>query len=305
MTPSDFEAVCTEKGWRIDPTAGTVDGVAEGVAFRAFFPTHSLLLSVSLPEKALPHLQQKLLSPDFPLGAVEAATDGSRITVTPAAFPDTPAQLCDWILFCIRAAVSTVDNAYSDRHVSGTAEPAAAYFCGIAGAALGALVGIVPWLLTFIGITNLLLTDLGGWQPWFLGGFVGVASFYGYKLLHGAHRTGFALAAVLVTSLIAVLGYEMTTAVIVNWQLADELRENPEIYGEYYAEISDYYAPLTKENLTFFDVIAFTLTGDRLYSVLLDSLYGLAACGVGVFLMKRRIQDYTHSSAFLRSRRFR
>lgn len=305
MAVTGFFDICAEKGWRADPAAGIADGVAEGVAFRVFLPDHSLLLSVSLPEKALPRLQQRLLSDEFPLGSVTVTTDGSCVRITPEAFPDDPARLCDWIIFCVRAAAEVVDTAYSDRHVSGTAEPAAAYLCGIAGAALGALVGIVPWLLTFIGITNWLLTDLGGWQPWFLGGFVGVASFYGYKLLHGAHRTGFALAAVLVASLIAVLGYEMTTAVIDNWQLADELRENPEIYGEYYAEISDYYAPLTKEDLTVFDVIAFTLTGDRLYSVLLDSLYGLAACGVGVFLMKKRIQDYTHSSGFLRSRRFR
>lgn len=295
MTPSDFEAVCTEKGWRIDPTAGTVDGVAEGVAFRAFFPTHSLLLSVSLPEKALPRLQQKLLSPDFPLGAVEAATDGSRVTVTPAAFPDTPAQLCDWILFCIRAAVSTVDNAYSDRHISGTAEPFYVYLRGAAGALLGALVGIIPWLLT----------GLIGWQFWLLGGLVGIASFYGYRLFRGAHRTGFALAAVLVTSLLAVIGCELTGAVVQNQQLAAEFRSNPEAYSLYYEEYGDYYAPLTKEDLTLADVITFTLSDEALSSTLIDALYGLAACGVGVFFMKGRIQDYTHSSGFLRSRRFR
>lgn len=295
MTPLSFWDICTEKGWRADPAAGTADGVAEGVAFRVFIPAHSLLLSVSLPEKALPRLQSKLLSPDFPLGAVAATTDGSGVHITPDTFPEDPARLADWIVFCIHTAAAVIDTAYTDKHISGTDEPVKVYISGIAGAALGALVGIIPWVLT----------GFLGWQFWLLGGLVGIASFYGYQLFRGAHRTGFALAAILITSLIAVLGCEIVSGVYQNWVLAADFREDPEYYGMLYEEYGDYYEPLTKEDLTLSDVIAFTLSGAELVNVLSNSLYGLAVCGVGVFFMKGRIQEYTHSSTFLRSRRFR
>ena len=241
MTPSDFEAAARKRDGASTRLPEPLTASPRASLSAPFSPP-TLPLSVSLPEKALPRLQQKLLSPDFPLGAVEAATDGSRVTVTPAAFPDTPAQLCDWILFCIRAAVSTVDNAYSDpphfRHRQSRfmSNPCAAR----AGALLGALVGIIPWLLT----------GLIGWQFWLLGGLVGIASFYGYRLFRGAHRTGFALAAVLVTSLLAVIGCELTGAVVQNQQLvclnsAATRRRTVCIMRN--TAITD--APLTKEDL--------------------------------------------------------
>lgn len=73
-------------------------------------------------------------------------------------------------------------------------EPAS-YLLGFLGAAIGAVVGTVPWFLasTFVSLYI-------GW----LGFVVGFAALFGYKLFHGAKKTGYATVIIYITSLVAV-----------------------------------------------------------------------------------------------------
>ena len=287
--------ICEQQGWRVKREDGIVDGVVDGVAFRAHLSPCTVLLSVSLPEKHLPRLQAQLSAIDPEVGAVSVTHEEFGVLITLPVSPLDGERFVQFILACVQKAVAATDAAYDNKHISGTADPFPAYLRGILGALIGALVGVIPWLITgFIG-----------WQIWLLGGLVGVASFYGYQTLNGAHRTGFAVGTILICSLIAVFGCELFTTVYQNHQLAKDFQESPELYSFYYEEYGDYYEPLTKEDLTIADVIVFSLQGEELTNTLTNSMYGMAICGVGVLLMKGRIQTYTHNSGYLRTRRFK
>lgn len=75
-------------------------------------------------------------------------------------------------------------------------EPASRYILGFVGALLGAVVGCIPWFIVstfmnyFVGL---------------LGFVVGIASFFGYKLLKGPKKTVYAYAVVLACSIVCIL----------------------------------------------------------------------------------------------------
>lgn len=288
---ADILQYCREKGWRSSQNDTVIDGVQDGVAFRLVLSPFSLLLSVSLPEKHIDRLESRLSA----VAPVSVTLQERGVLITPQTPPTDGETFAAFLQACIEKAVNITDSAYNDKHESGTAEPFGAYLKGIIGAAGGALVGVIPWLVTgFIG-----------WQFWLLGGLVGVGSFYGYQFLRGAHRTGFAVGAILVCSLLAVFGCELLTSTYYNWQLAKDFHEDPAYYAMYYAELGDYYEDLAENEPSLANALAFSLKWSELQGTLRESLLGLAICGVGVLLLKGRIQEYTHYSGFLRSRRFK
>ena len=285
---------CAAQGWRVNEEAGVVDGVVDGVAFRAHLSPCTIALSVSLPEKRLPRLQTQISAIDPEVGEVTVAHEGFGILITLPVSPLDGDRFVAYLRACVQKAVEATDAAYDNKHISGTADPFYAYLLGILGALLGSLAGSIPWLVT----------GFFGWQLWLFGGLIGAAALYGYQILRGAHTTGFALGAILTCSLIAVFGCELFTATYQNWQLAQELKE-PGIYAYYYEAYGDYYEPLTEEDLTVGDVLAFTLQGEELLNTLQNSRWGMLICGGAVLLLKGRIQDYTHHSGYLRTRRFK
>ncbi len=288
---ADILQYCREKGWRSSQGDTIIDGVQDGVAFRAFLSPFSLLLSVSLPEKQIARLENRLSA----VTPVTIALQERGVLLTPQTPPADGEAFATFLQMCIEKAVTITDSAYNDKHESGTAEPFGAYLKGVVGAFVGAIVGVIPWMITgFIG-----------WQLWILGGLVGVGAFYGYQLLRGAHRTGFAVGAILVCSLLAVFGCELLTSTYYNWQLAKDFHENPAYYAMCYTEFGDYYEDLAENEPTIANALVFSLKWNELQTTLKESLLGLAICGIGVFLLKGRIQEYTHYSGFLRSRRFK
>ena len=68
------------------------------------------------------------------------------------------------------------------------------YSTGIIGALIGALIGAVPWVLVYV---------YGGWILSILAIVIGMASYFGYKLLKGVKGRG-AVIIVITTSLLSV-----------------------------------------------------------------------------------------------------
>lgn len=70
------------------------------------------------------------------------------------------------------------------------------YLTGFIGALIGAVVGAIPWFLVAY------FADLYvGW----LGFLIGWASLFGYKLLHGVKKTGYATAVIFICSLVCIV----------------------------------------------------------------------------------------------------
>lgn len=70
------------------------------------------------------------------------------------------------------------------------------YLTGFIGALIGAVVGAIPWFL----VAYFLERYMG-----VLGILVGVASLYGYKLMHGVKKTGYATAVIFICSLVCIV----------------------------------------------------------------------------------------------------
>ena len=70
------------------------------------------------------------------------------------------------------------------------------YITGLIGALIGAIVGAIPWFL----VANFMQLYVG-----WLGVLIGVASLYGYKLLHGVKKTGYATAVIFICSLVCII----------------------------------------------------------------------------------------------------
>lgn len=70
------------------------------------------------------------------------------------------------------------------------------YVSGILGALAGAIIGALPWFVaeTFL---HYFLSILGA--------VISLASFYGYKLLGGIRKKGFALTVIIISSILAVI----------------------------------------------------------------------------------------------------
>ena len=80
--------------------------------------------------------------------------------------------------------------------------PRGSALTGILGALFGALVGAVPWFLT-----STFADFFVGW----LGFLVGVAACWGYRLFKGRRSTRFAMATVIVCSLLALFAAEIAS----------------------------------------------------------------------------------------------
>ncbi len=254
-------------GWRVNAEAGTIDGLTEsGVAFRALPREGLVKLAVRMAEKKCPKLQARLTeNPAFAELTVTGTDNGIELR-----FPmtDIPAAvLKDVIEAAARFGVELASESFNNKLESGR-EPAVAYLRGAAGALLGAIVGALPWFLVqwFVG-----------WNMWYLGALVGIASFFGYSFLWGAHSTRFALGAVIVSSLLATTGFVVGAFFL----------------GGDYAALVQVYAEMNM-SLTAMDIVQYL--GGELFGSWL-------CCAVGLFGIRGRILAYTHEHTWLRGRR--
>ena len=187
MSLESILAACAAKAYKTDP-AGVASGVVEGIAFRASIPEGTLEMSVNLPEANLAKLQSKL-SGRYPGNTVAYRNFG--IVVTLPEMESLSGE--DFLIFLGTAAKEAgklIGVAYDDKFERDR-EPFSAYLRGIAGALLGAVVGVLPWFLCGYFL---------GWQLWMLGFLVSTVSFYGYRQLYGAHNTTFATACIVVST---------------------------------------------------------------------------------------------------------
>ncbi len=176
---------CEAAGFRTDETAGTVSGVAEGIAFRLTVATGALEMSVSIADKHLPKLQ-KQLAERYADATVVRHNFGVLVTL-PAVCTLSGDALFDCLTTCTRQAAALAGADCKDTFEKDRESPLA-YL-------LGAIVGVLPWFLC---------KWLLGWQLWIFGAAVSVASFFGYRYLWGAHQTGFAVGCIVVSSLLAI-----------------------------------------------------------------------------------------------------
>lgn len=261
MALTELYAACTAAGYRANSEAGTVDGVTNGIAWRLTLPAGTLDMSVSVSEKNLKKWQETLTA-----GEVVYHGFGVRLTADGVEHMSGESLLSyidGWTGYAAAAAGASFDDKFQSYR-----EPIAAYLRGAAGAFLGALVGVLPWILL----------GLLGWQLWIFGAVISIGSFYGYQWLRGAHATGFAVACIVVSSLIAVLlGEAVSTAVFMVQT----------------AEVA----------LTFWQALATCFTPLGLLSVAGDSLFAILACALGFVGIRGKVMDYTHESGFLRRKK--
>lgn len=152
--------------------------------------------------------------------------------------------------------------AYDDKF-DRDGEPVSAYIRGFFGALLGAVVGIIPWVLvsSLLHITS-----------WYLGALISVASFYGYCYLRGAHSTRYAVTLIVVFSLgVMVLPGVVTQCIYV-----------------------------MQEGAAFWDALALAFQPQVLISNLASMGFGLLANIAGLLAIKNRVLSYTHEAQFLR-----
>lgn len=261
MTLPQLYDACAAAGYRPNAEAGTVDGVTHGIAWRLTPQEGTLDLSVSVSEKNLQKWTQ-----DFAGGAVTYYGYGVRLTAAGMMNMTAEALLSyidGWTAYAEGAAGSSFDNKFESYR-----EPAAAYFRGVAGAFLGALVGVIPWVLS----------GFLGFQLWLFGILVSVAAFYGYRQLRGAHATGFAVGAIVVASLLAVFVGEMVSGAF-----------SMVLYSE---------VPIT-----FWEALGACLTPSGLMWVAQDAVFGLLCCALGFFGIRGKVMEYTHERGYLRRRK--
>lgn len=262
MALNELYAACVAAGYKVNETAGTVDGVTNGIAWRLTPAAGTLDMSVSVSEKNLQKWQQELS------GGATLVYHGFGVRLTAGGVADMTAEaliayINGWTAYAAGAAGASFDNSFQSYR-----EPTSAYFRGVAGAFLGALVGIIPWVLT----------GFFGWQLWIFGAFISVASFYGYQWMRGAHATGFAVGCIVVSSLLAVMvGQVFGTAI--DWMM--------------YSEVA----------MTFGEALALCLSPTGLITVVGDSLFAIIACALGFVGIRGKVMAYTHESNFLRRRK--
>ena len=159
-------------------------------------------------------------------------------------------------------ATKLIGVAYDDKF-DRDGEPVSAYIRGFFGALLGAVVGIIPWVLvsSLLHITS-----------WYLGALISVASFYGYCYLRGAHSTRYAVTLIVVFSLgVMVLPGVVTQCIYV-----------------------------MQEGAAFWDALALAFQPQVLISNLASMGFGLLANIAGLLAIKNRVLSYTHEAQFLR-----
>lgn len=263
MTFAEWSAAFAAAGMTCSEETHLVTGVRQGVAVRLVPENAAVELYLNVAEK----LQPKLIPALAAFGDVTVAPlSGTGLVLTcPSLVGQTGEQ---WLAFtdtAVSAAVALAQDSFTDKFEKDT-EPFIAYLRGFAGAFVGAIVGMIPWLLCEIFL---------GWEFWLLGSAVAVASFFGYRYLWGAHSTRFAFVSIAVSCVLAML---LCEAVYTVWVVMD----------------------LSPALQTIGEAIVFIYENYGLAGFFSDALFGLIACGVGVFFLRGQIQVYTHESNFLR-----
>jgi len=146
------------------------------------------------------------------------------------------------------------------------------YFTGFIGALLGAVVGTIPWILVAV------FADLYvGW----LGFLIGWASLFGYKLLKGVKKRGYALTIIFACSILCILLAQFG-------MYCYELLSDP--------DIAEFAESLDMPKLQF--VWEAVTLPEMLPDVLKDLAIALVIGIVGVVTAKGQIDVYTGKAAF-------
>lgn len=259
---SEQWSACIANGWKVNEQEKTVSGVHNGIAFRLTEGTDALRLemSVNIADKPLTKLAPRLSA----YGNVTAEHHGFGVMVTLAGTLSDE-RMAAWIVDATAAAAALIGVSHNEKFEH-YGESVGSYLRGLAGALLGALVGVLPWI-----VAEQLLNIQFGW----LGIFISIASFFGYEKFRGAHRTTYAMCCIGVFSLLAmVLGqavqvlyvfYDVTGDLSVAWTMMLSIE-------------------VWKEMLT-------------------DILFGIVFAVIGVVLIRQKVLAYTHDAGFLRRRK--
>lgn len=265
MSVQEILPAAASKGYKTDEAASTVSGVTGGIAFRAQLLEDMVEMSLNLPEENLEKLRSKLASQSKLYDGVSVRYQNFGIAIQLPGLSSMPAS--DFLAFLdvsAAQAAKLVGVAYDDKFEKDK-EPFAAYLRGIAGALLGALIGVLPWFLCGYFLN---------WQLWMLGFLVSTLSFYGYRQFYGAHNTTFATVVIVVCTLFAV--FASTTAETLLW-----LQQ----------AVAEFQFPET---------LVLYLQQGGWKDIITSSLWGLLAAGAGLIVIIRQITLYTHEPWFLR-----
>lgn len=159
--------------------------------------------------------------------------------------------------------------------------PASRYILGLVGALLGAVIGCIPWFIVstfmnyFVGL---------------LGFVVGIASFFGYKLLKGPKKTVYAFGTILLCSALCVLLSGVVSYYVMTMNLlADELNVS---YSECMEllRVSGYTGP------SFFMELLST-ESEVLQEFVTNLALGLLFGGLGILCVRKPVTAYTMSGS--------
>lgn len=268
MSIQEQFAACTAKGYKADAGEGKISGLESGIAFLARPEAGTLEMSVNIPEKHLEKLRARLAGADaaFAGAAVEHHNFGIRVTLSGMA--DLPADtLIRFLQTAAAEASRLIGVTYDDKYVK-DGEPFSAYVRGFFGALLGAIVGILPWVL----VTNLVHIQFG-----YLGFLISIGSFYGYCRFRGAHSTRFAVAVIVFFSLAVMF-------------LPDGIQYF--IWAYRSGEFSSIGA-----------MLAYSFSPSNLVSMLPGMGFGLISNIIGLLAIRGRVLSYTHETQYLRRSR--
>jgi len=260
---NELSTAAAERGWRTNAEAGTISGESEKIAFRLTVGAEvKLELSANITEKNL-----KKLTADIAAEYSGAAAEyyGYGIIITAPANLWGCEQLLAFVKTSAEATVKCISVSHDNSYMKYT-EPFYTYLRGIAGAFIGALVGVIPW-----GIFS------GGWFGIWLGAAIGIASFYGYRIFKGAHHTKFAASAIIISSIVAMVIATLVRIVI---------------------EFVVYYEAESLSQAVSW-LIAMFADGS------IVSYFGNAGIGIifgmiGMIAIRNQISNYTHEPKFLR-----
>lgn len=281
MATTECLEACKAAGFRVNAAAQTASGVIRGAAFRITPATETVELSVNLPEKKLAKLVPTWQAQCAGLTAVEGESCSVVLTCPQLSTWDAE-RLTAFLEAIVSSAVSGAVKASEGKHEKDR-ESVAAYIRGFIGACGGALCGALPWFLA---------RQLLGWNIGVLLGLVGVASFFGYRWLQGAHSTRYALVLVVTFSLVGIVLFELADTTFLVWEYRDVYAE---IYGAWW---------MLDPDVRVWDILWFCVT-DRtlLVELVRELLWPLGICALGLVGIRRQIQIYTHESAFLQRNR--
>ena len=263
MALTEIFAALTAAGYRVNEAAGTVDGVTNNIAWRLIPAEGTLDMSLNISAENLARWQQALNG----RGTISHHGFGVRLCADglSALSGDDVLKFIDgWTSYAAGAAGASFEDKFESFK-----EPASFYWLGLLGALLGAFAGVIPWVLVSL---------LSGWELGILGALISVASFFGYRLLRGAHDTRFAMVVIVIASILAVFfGQTLCTAVSIT------------LYSE---------APIA-----FLDALAYCFSLPGIISVAGDSLFAVLMCALGFVGIRGRVLEYTHERGFLRRKK--